>query len=136
FFDRVPPEARTEMVRDWASYGNMEAVSLLSAFLGARGIPHRLRLSTETDLAELRDSPLILLGAYNNPWTRKLTEQLRFNFGRDEQSRFIQDRRNPQFREWQLPDPLYKAGIEKDFALVTRVADPTTGRVVVIAGGI
>jgi hypothetical protein len=81
----------------------------------------------------------VLIGAFTNGWTLRLTAPLRYHFANDpEMTRFwIEDRANPSKREWVLNRSEQKrTGVYKDYALVARVVDPNTEQFVVVAAGI
>ena len=89
-------------------------------------------------LADLRGKPLVLIGAFSNQWTLSLTGELRFHFELDRKAgaQIVRDRQNPVHTDWQVVHawPYWK--IPVDYAIVTRVMDPTTEQVVVVAAGI
>jgi hypothetical protein len=45
--------------------------------------PYRIRAQRSTSFADLRDSAAILIGAFDNPWTLRTDDQLRFTFRKD-----------------------------------------------------
>ena len=110
----------------------------VAGLLQTKGKPFRIRAQGSTDLADLRDGPVVLIGAFNNDWTIRLTGQLRYTFeGPAGAGTFwIQDRKNPGQRPWTLD--MFRRSVEltDDYAIVSRVLDATTGRLVVVAGGI
>jgi hypothetical protein len=89
-------------------------------------------------MEDMRDGPSVLIGGFNNSWALKLDSAARFSFGRDLQAHliWIQDREHPDFRKWShvLTGPL--ADLTEDYAIVSRVLDPSTGKVVVTASGL
>jgi hypothetical protein len=114
------------------------ALSSLTRFLGSRNLSPHVRLASSLKLQDLRDGPAVLIGAFNNHWTMRLASQMRFSFVHEDPVNFIQDRRNPLSRKWRndsTPDiPL--TSLSEDYALISRVIDPTTGQLVVTAAGI
>lgn len=114
------------------------ALSSLTRFLGGRNQQPHVRLAASLKLEDLRDGPAVLIGAFNNRWTMRLARQMRFSFVNDGGVNFIQDRQNPSARKWKnengLDIPL--TSLSEDYALVSRVVDPTTGQLVVTAAGI
>jgi len=89
-------------------------------------------------LDDLRDGPVVLIGAFNNEWTIRLGEQARFSFMRDRATHVgrIVDKQDPTGNRWLIHEDQPYSTIPEDYALVSRVQDPTTGRIVVIAAGI
>jgi hypothetical protein len=108
------------------------AISQISSLLDRLGATTQLQAAPSTPLTELREHSLVLMGGYNNQWTMRLLEPLRFYFT-PEPGETIADRMHPQtrwFRDKSLP---YSSA--DDYALVARFRDTTTdGWVVVLAG--
>jgi hypothetical protein len=76
---------------------------------------------------------VVLLGGYNNNWTMRLLEPLRFRFtpGPGE---VIVDRDHPTAK-WER-DPAQPYSSADDYAIVARFHDATTGGMIVIVAGI
>src|SRR5215469_626020 len=114
------------------------ALSSLTRFLGSRNQHTHVRLAASLKLEDLRDGPAVLIGAFNNRWTMRLARQMRFSFVNDGGVNFIQDRQKTSARKWRnengLDIPL--TSLSEDYALISRVVDPTTGQLVVTAAGI
>jgi hypothetical protein len=109
----------------------------LAGFLQAKGRGYRIQGSAFTSLADLREGPVILVGAFTNPWTMKLARPLRYSFGKSDTRIFswIQDRLNPEQRNWALDwSQSYLADTE-DYAVVSRLRHPATDRMVLIVAG-
>lgn len=130
-----------EIVPNWDRYlaiGDAMCLSDMAALLAQRGHVYHIRGGGSTSFADLRENPSVLIGAFTNDWTLRLTGQLRFTFqqGADPSTHYVHDRLNPSNREWQLSNvwPDWKMPI--DYAIVSRVLDPTTGKTVVTAAGI
>lgn len=81
---------------------------------------------------------MVLIGAFNNAWTLRLSEGLRFSLGQssDPQTRTVLDRQNPGSTPWKVAKMSGTWNGEEDYAIVTRIFDPNTERWVVAAGGI
>src|ERR1019366_2342044 len=66
----------------FVSMQSVSAVAQLSALLESNGgVTTQLQPAATTPLTELKEHPVILLGAYNNQWTLRLLQPLRFHFG-------------------------------------------------------
>jgi hypothetical protein len=120
------------------SQGAALAMVNLAALIHSKGRPYRLRSGASAPYAELRGSPVILLGAYNNDWTLRLTSGLRFYFERDGAARTttIRDRQHPGESRWMIPYVPRQWDIPEDYAIIARVLDPATERTVVSAAGV
>jgi len=112
------------------------ALAHLSGVLENHKKPYDVKESPETDLADIRSRPIVLVGAINNDWTMRLVAPLRFHFtfqtnGVDS----IDDATNPRSTGWILDSSAPYVSIVTDYAIVARFHDPTTeGPVLVIAG--
>jgi hypothetical protein len=115
---------------------DVTTIARVAGVLQVLGKPYRIRAQSATSFADLRDGPVVLIGAFNNDWTIRLTGVQRFNFEQDSDFRWIADRRNPSRKDWavNLTTPL--AELVEDYALISRLLDPTTDRMVVVAAGL
>jgi hypothetical protein len=89
-------------------------------------------------LTDLRRGPVILVGAFNNPWTMRLNKDLRFTFEWDAETRtgIIRDRHNPSNRSWALNPGMPDSKISRDYAVVSRFLNPLTEKIEVTVAGI
>ncbi|MCS7043908.1 MAG: hypothetical protein N2036_05740 [Bryobacteraceae bacterium] len=117
------------------------AVLGVALFIQRHGPTPEIRFSSQLATEELRERPLVLIGAFNNPWTLELNREIRFIFERQDENNetifAVQDRQNPQ-RRWrvrQQPRFGYDSP-DVDYAIVTRVFDPASGKPIVSAAGI
>jgi hypothetical protein len=110
----------------------------IAGLLQSNGRTYRVQGETATTLTDLRRSPSVFIGAYDNSSTLRLTAPLRFHFGNNaEMTRFwIEDRNNPTKQDWTLDRSHQGTGTYKDYAIVARLLDPNTDRFVVVAAGI
>jgi len=108
----------------------------IAGVLQARGKSYRIRGESATSFADLRDGAVVLIGAFNNDWTIRLTGPQRFSFEQSNNTRWINDGQRPGRRDWavDLSTPYVK--LTDDYALISRVQDPTTDRIVVVAAGL
>ena len=111
----------------------------VAGMLRTYGKTYRVLGESTTTLEDLRRGPSIFIGAFDNSWTLRLTSPLRFHFANDpEMTRlWIEDRQNPQKRDWVLSrTQQFQTGEYKDYAIVARLIDPNTDQYVVVAAGI
>jgi hypothetical protein len=108
----------------------------VAGILQAHGKRYSIQSEGATTFSELRNGPVILIGAFNNEWTMRLTGQLRYTFKRDANNRVlgIEDRQNPGNRQWMVD--LRSGSVDRDYAIISRVRDLTTDRIVTVAAGI
>jgi len=124
---------------DWyISLDDAQAFSQLSNLFAQKGKKAQLRGGRSVSLADLRGRPCVLIGAFNNDWTLGLAGELRFYFDNDVQNGLliVRDRQRPDNAEWNIVNTWPHRTITVDYAIVSRVFDPTTEQAVVIAAGI
>jgi hypothetical protein len=144
--DALPPEYTVPVtVQDLHRLGNQHialadatTLSRIAGLLQSRGKAYHIRGRSTTTLSDLRDGPVVLIGAFNNDWTLRLTGGQRFRFDRDlsTQVSWIVDQQNPSNRDWRVDFQMPYVKLNEDYAIVSRVLDPTLDRVVVVAAGI
>jgi hypothetical protein len=112
-------------------------LSRLGGFLQTKGRRYRIQGSAFTSLADLREGPVILVGAFTNPWTMKLTRPLRYSFGKSDTRIFswIQDGLHPDRRNWTLDWSQPYLNDTEDYAVVSRLRHPTTDAMMLIVAG-
>jgi hypothetical protein len=114
--------------------GDVSVAARLSALFEHLNKPSQLRVGTNYSFEDLRNSPAVLVGAFNNRWTLQMTASLRFAFA-EQDGRFKIQEQGPsgRARSWVLGP---HGEIVEDFAIVTRLLDSKTGQVLVAAAGI
>ncbi len=96
-----------------------------------------IQSSAQTTFSDLQKGPVVLVSGFNNPWTMRLTESLRFHFFRSAFAAFeIQDRTDPYSMKWAINTLTPIPSLTHDFGLIARFNDRTTDQVVVVAAGI
>lgn len=108
----------------------------LTSLLGRMGKDVNLRGDRNTNFSDLRRRPVVLVGAFNNEWTLRLTGELRFYFDLHERGYFVRDRQHPDNRAWRVDADRDNPQMEVDYAIVSRVYNATTEQTVVAAAGI
>ena len=100
---------------------------------------YRVQGQSATTLTDLRSAPSVLIGAYDNGWTLRMTAPMRFHFANDAQmTRFwIEDQTKPGSREWLIDrSQQLQTATYKDYAIVARFIDPNTDQFTLVAAGI
>ena len=130
--DLVPVWDRTIGIND------ARTLVRLTALFAGRSRSVLFRGGRSTSLSDLRGRPVVLIGAFNNSWTLSLTGELRFYFDEDAAGRcfLVRDRQHSSNRAWQVRSNQDATQDHEDFAIVSRVFNPTTEQPVIVAAGI
>jgi hypothetical protein len=118
------------------SLGDSVALSLVSGVLGRKGQDFRVRATEDVTLDDLKEGPVVLIGAFDNKWTMRLATGLRFAFEHDDSSGYIADLKNPLSRQWEAADQFTVGSSSVDYGLISRVIDATTGHSVITVAGL
>ena len=120
-------------VNPYLSFENGLAMGRVAALLNARGGSYRVQPAAYTTMAQIRENPTVLIGAYNNDWTYRLAEPLRFHFASHPDERIV-DAEDPK-RSWSR-DRSKPFSDSADYAIVARFRNPSTDSVVVMIAGL
>jgi len=119
-------------------FSNSVGASRVAGVLGAKGKPFDVQSESTTNFVDLSNRPVILLGAFDNDWTIRTTDTMRFSFEVDfvNKVQWIADRRNPQQKIGLVS---YSDGYPEtfeDYAILSRSMDSTTSQQVIVIAGI
>lgn len=113
------------------------AISNLQQILSRHSRASTIQSSAETTFSDLRRGPVVLVSGFDNPWTMRLTDPLRFHFIRPALDVFeIQDRTDPDHKTWAINTLKPFTAIVHDYGIVASFHDPTTEEDVIVAAGI
>jgi hypothetical protein len=130
----------SQLVPLWDRYiavGDAICLLRLTSLFEKRGKPYRIRGESTTTFSDLRERPAVLIGAFDNEWTLRAVGQMRYTFYKDFQGlEVVRDRQHPEKNDWKLMNSWPYWNISNDYAIVSRVFDVNSGRMVVIAAGI
>ncbi len=124
---------------DFVPFSDVQILSRFVSMVGAHGRAFTVQDSRTTVSAQLREGPVVLIGALNNDWTLNRTSTLRFHLkGPDGPDRiyWIADTQHPESRVWQVRALAPRSEVVKDYAIAARFTDESTGQVVLVAAGI
>jgi hypothetical protein len=107
-----------------------------AAALETRHKAFRVVPASDASFAQLREGPIVLIGAFDNIWTLRITQKLRFGFDSKDGVALIVDRKSPKQTTWATAWDLPYEKLSRDYAIVARIHDNTTGQPVIIAAGI
>jgi hypothetical protein len=96
----------------------------------------RVLAASDTGFAQLREGPFVLIGAFDNPWTMRITQDLPIGFEYDNHVRKVVDRTSSPKRLWTLQWQVPGKSLARDYAVVARLHDKVTGEPVIILAGI
>jgi len=103
-----------------------------------------IRNENSRTFSDLREGPVVLIGAFNNQWSLRLTRQLRYSLALDADKHliYIKDSKNPSSRSWSWATNQSRENVGQvhgpalqDYALISRIRNSETGHVVVVIGG-
>jgi len=124
---------------DFVPFSDVQVLSRFVSLIGAHGHAFRVQSSRTTVSSQLREGPVVLIGALNNDWTLNRTSSLRFHLeGPEGPNRvyWIADTQHPELRAWQVSALAPRSKVVKDYAIAARFTDESTGEVVMVAAGI
>jgi hypothetical protein len=139
--DASDPSRKTQLKDDLTAIviDDLSPVVRMAGLLQLNGKKFNLKGEGVTDLMDLRSGPTVFVGAFDNEWTLRLTAPLRYHFANNpEMTKFrIVDSTHPSQPGWvinrqqQLDTNNYR-----DFAIIARFTDSTTGELAVVAAGV
>jgi hypothetical protein len=104
-----------------------------------------IRNENSRTFSDLREGPVVLIGAFNNEWSLRLTRQLRYSLALDADRHliYIRDSKDPSSRSWSWGTNQSRENmggahgpVLEDYALISRIRNSETGHVVVVIGGL
>ena len=114
--------------------GDVYAAIGLSALFGQIGKKNQVRIGGNYSFEDLRSSPSVIIGAFNNRWTMQMTSSLHFAFVDDGKQSLIQEAGPSGMRWYSKTDANGRS--QEDYAIVTRLLNSRTGQFVVLVAGI
>ena len=96
-----------------------------------------VRPEGSTTFADLQKGPVVLLGAFDNDWTMRVTESMRFHFNLDADKHkwWIADRQKPDEEIGMLRMAVERT-TTSDYAIVARLFDPLTRQPTMVIAGV
>lgn len=117
---------------------DVRTIARIAGILQADGKYYTLRGANTTTLMDLRTGPSIMVGAFDNIWTLRMLRPLRFHFANspDMTKVSIVDSQFPNQKRWVIDRQQIATNIYRDYAIVARFTDGTTGKPVLVAAGL
>lgn len=113
--------------------GDVYAAMRVSEVLGRLNRAGEVRIGSDYSLEDIRQSPAVLIGAFNNRWSLHLLSGLHFTFSEDADGPHIREQA-PGTRVW--PSQSTPRPQDIGYALVARLMDPKTGHFTLVIGGL
>ncbi len=135
----LPPETPLrwgdlqEMQEFGVATGDVYSAVQLSLAFARMKKDTQLRVGNGYQFEDLRNSPSVLVGAFNNRWTMLISQGLPYRFFEDSAGIGIEESAGTR-RRWRLSD--LESRRQQDFAIIARLVNAETGQPVVIVGGI
>jgi hypothetical protein len=118
---------------------DLSAIVKIAGLLQSNGKLYNLRGEAVTSLADLRSGPAVFIGAFDNAWTLRLTNPLRYHFSNNADMTEVRivDSTAASKSRWvvQRSDQLTTNNY-RDYAIVARFTDTNTGKLAVIVAGL
>lgn len=115
--------------------GDVYTAVRLSSLFGQIEKKNQVRIEGNYTFEDLRNSPAIIIGAFNNHWTMQMTANLHFSYASEDGHPFIREE-GPTGRRWYSKTRSADDKAMEDYAIVTRLLNSRTGQFVVIVAGI
>ena len=118
---------------------DLSTITKIAGVLQSAGKPYSLRGENATSLMDLRNGPSVIIGAFDNAWTLRMLRPLRFHFANNSDMTMfsIVDGSQPGQARWVVDRGQQIATNNyRDYAIVARFTDDTTGKPTLVAAGI
>lgn len=141
-YDEPAQQPRPQQLAVRLQYsGNLALADVITltrtaATLETRHKAFRVMPASTANFVQLREGPIVLIGAFDNIWTLRVTQKLRFGFETRDGVALLVDRKNQKKTSWATAWDLPYQKLARDYAIVARIHDNTTGQPVIIAAGI
>jgi hypothetical protein len=120
-------------------FDDLKPIVEIAGLLNSNRKKYSVRGEGSTTLMDLRSGPTVFIGAYDNQWTLRLLKPLRFHFANDaSMTHFsIVDGAAKTPTSWVVDRTQQIATNNyRDYAIVARFTDTTTGQLAIVAAGI
>jgi hypothetical protein len=131
------PTTAEVMRNDHIAFADGLTLARITGLLGRNGKSYDIRRQATFSLTDLHKEPAVFIGGFNNEWSMRLADKLRFTLGHDPQMHtvFVQDKQNPSARNWTGNPGIPYSQLTEDYAIVSRFLDDRTEKMVVMLAG-
>jgi hypothetical protein len=135
-FERLTGTDFQLVTNQYVGFGDAVVASAVSGFLGTHSRPTRLRLADRVEFADMRETPVLLIGAFTNRWTMELTQGFRFRPEWEHQENAHISETAAPYRTWRVTGRTQDEWATEDYILLCRLPHSTTGGALFVAAGI
>jgi hypothetical protein len=132
--------AQQDSNRAGIAWADVVTLTRLALLVQEKKHPLQLRREDRASFGELQQSATVLIGAFNDAWTMRLSDVGRYGFEHDGTKYWIVDRQNQGARQWGIDldnrNSEGKLDLHEDFAMISRVLNQRTGKMLVTVGGL
>jgi hypothetical protein len=126
-----------QMLNENVVFSDAMATLRISNYLAARNRRSNFRPNALATLDDLQQGPVVLVGGLDNQWTLRALASLRYRFaGTNQEQYWIVDTKNPTMKDWGLDPRAPLTDVKRDFAIIARIHDESTGQIEMIVAGI
>ncbi len=139
--DPIDPSRQTQLQDNLTAIiiDDLNPIVRVAGLLQSSGKKYTLKGEGTTNLMDLRNGPTVFIGAFDNAWTLRLTAPLRYHFAVNPEMtdfRIVDSTKSGQ-PGWVVNRPQQMTTNNyRDFAIVARFTDSTTGKLAVIIAGV
>jgi hypothetical protein len=139
--DPTDPSRQTQLQDNLTAIiiDDLNPIVRVAGLLQSSGKKYTLKGEGTTNLMDLRNGPTVFIGAFDNAWTLRLTAPLRYHFAVNTEMtdfRIVDSTKSGQ-PGWVVNRPQQMTTNNyRDFAIVARFTDSTTGKLAVIIAGV
>jgi hypothetical protein len=136
--DSVDLQTRAYPASEGGSLNTYDVITLARSLvpLVPKNGQFRVLSGSDTGFAQLREGPFVLIGAFDNPWTMRITQDLPIGFEYENHVREVVDRKSAPPKIWTLQWQVPGKSLARDYAIVARLHDTVTGEPVIVLAGI
>jgi hypothetical protein len=132
--ERIEAHDIIPMRDQYIGLGSTQAIAALAAYFAASGKEHQVRFGNDISFSDLRNSPAVLVGAFQNRWALEMAKDYRFVFDDSGGVGSVVDRSTG--RRWAVPGLGPDGSTKEDYAIASRVRSAKTGQVFVFIAGV
>jgi|CZKF01.1.fsa_nt_gi hypothetical protein len=136
---QLKPMSRPKDNLTTVAIDDLSDIVRIAGLLQSNGKQYNLRGEGVTSLADLRSGPAVFIGAFDNAWTLRLTNPLRYHFSNNADMTEVRivDSTAPAQSRWVVESAVQIATNNyRDYAIVARFTDTNTGKLTVIVAGL